>query len=304
MRAHISPLNVWLSLALWLALALLYLLDTPTCDVARADIFGGLLIGTIAGFVTRLLSNDPGNTGASVGRAIINLQKDLGGVGGALKDFVGEMRGWLGGLVGLLKAFKESALIPMLRWLRDHIAQLKAWLKKIFKPLIDNLLLIRKHLLRIYNKFVRPVLEVINVIRFITGTLSRLGVKWAQELDLKLAQIERAIVRNFQTILQHLNRVIDVVDSVVTFDILFQRIPFLRTLVRDAAYLNRIWWHINLDEIEDPGGPGDDGELEPRPIAEDIGELRDFLRTGGGAKAAIIGELRAIALAAAEGRST
>lgn len=302
MRAPLSPLTLVLSLAVWACVRALAGETSDTSQVYHADLFGGLFVGLLGGFIRNLLGNDPGNTGATVARAIVNLQDGLSSVAGGMQRFVGETRGWLSGLVGVFKTFKESALIPLLRWLREKIVWLKEWLKRMLGPTIEFLLKVRKKLLELYAKYVRPVLDMIEIARFFLRTLERLGVKWAGELERRLGQAETAITTNFQILLKGVNDLIDGFRSIVTLDLLFQRIPFLRTLVRDALYLNRVWWHINLDNVARPDPDGSDrGELEKRPIQDDIGELRQFMQTGGGPKAGIIRELRLIALTAARG---
>ena len=303
MRAPLSPLALCLSLAAWAGLQALLPPADAAPEVFHADLFGFPIISTIGSFLTRLLRNDPGSTGATVGRAIVNLQSDLGTLGGSLKDFVGEMRDWLGTLVKLLDRLRDSALVPLVKWLREKMKWLKDWLKRTFGPLLKILKTIRARVLDVYTRFIRPILDVIDVLRFFLQTLKRLGVEWAGELDVRLGKLENAIVSNFTTILSHLNRVIDVVDSVITLELLFQRVPFLRTLVRDAKYLNRIWWHVNLDKFPEPEGRNGEGELiDRRPIAQDVGELREFFTSGGGPRAGIVRELRAVIIAAAEGR--
>ena len=80
--------------------------------------------------------------------------------------------------------------------IRDsHDLALQDWLKRVFRPLFAFLLRLRRELLNFYVKFIRPVLDVIEAIRFGLQLLGRLGVEWAKELDRKLAQLENAIAR-------------------------------------------------------------------------------------------------------------
>jgi len=43
-------------------------------------------------------------------------------------------------------------------------------------------------------------------------------------------------------VLSYVNRVSDVLNAIVTGELLFQRVPFLRTLARDAPYWIRMFW--------------------------------------------------------------
>ena len=288
MVPHARRLSRSTSLLLWAALILLCLDDDLSVPIARADIGTGWLISTLGGFISHYLKGDPGSTGATVGRAILNLQEGLTGVGGALKDFAGKLTGWLGGVVGILKAFREHALIPMLKWLREKIVWLKQWLRKFLGPTIDFLLKVRKKLLELYAKYVRPVLDMIDIARFFLKTLNRLGVEWAGALEARLGKIESAITTNFQRILGSLNRLIDVVDSVVTLELLFQRIPFLRTLQRDLLQVSRLL--VNSRNIVYEPSP-----QKGAPSFEQIAtNYTEALLTGGGPYAAVIAEMEIV----------
>jgi hypothetical protein len=46
-----------------------------------------------------------------------------------------------------------------------------------------------------------------------------------------------------------------VLNSIVTADRLFQRLPFLRSLDRDAVYWFRIWWVRQVDPSHQSGTP-------------------------------------------------
>lgn len=157
---------------------------------------------------------------------------------------------WLGGYVASIlkstgamfaqvwdyaKTFYSDVLKPLAEHLLEWYNRVKDWLKKYLGPVFDFLARVRTELLAAYKRFVKPFLDAIDIARAILKTLGDLGVEWAKALDQKLGQFESVITENFLKILGELNKVIGVVNSVITADLLFKRAPWLLTLKRDIS---------------------------------------------------------------------
>jgi hypothetical protein len=160
---------------------------------------------------------------------------------------------WLGGYVASIlkstgamfaqvwdyaKTFYSDVLKPLAEHLLEWYNRVKDWLKKYLGPVFDFLTRVRTELLAAYKRFVKPFLDAIDIARAILKTLGDLGVDWAKSLDQKLGLFESVITENFLKILGELNKVIGVVNSVITMDLLFKRAPWLLTLKRD---LQPVW---------------------------------------------------------------
>ena len=139
-----------------------------------------------------------------------------------------------------MRAFYEDVLKPLALELKDFYDRVRDWLTKYLKPVYDFLHDVRDKLLGIYRSFIRPILDVIDVARGVLHVLGDLGIEWAQQLDQKLGQIESTINQNFLWLVGQVNRVINVIDSVVTGSLLFQVAPFLLTIQRDVRSVTRL----------------------------------------------------------------
>jgi hypothetical protein len=117
--------------------------------------------------------------------------------------------------------------------------QLRKWLDKTFGPVLRFLDAVRTHILKFYDKWVRPILDVIGFARQVLGILASLGLEWARELDRKLRWLEEKIDAPFRLVLAKLNEIVNVVNRVVTADGLFQRLAYIRSLERDMRYVGR-----------------------------------------------------------------
>lgn len=253
---------------------------------------GGSTIGTIVGFIGGLFGAFKGTASFAVAQAITALRASVVGIGETVSTFIGSLRAFLSSAVAMFQRFYKNGLLPLLRYLRERFLWLKQWLVRIFGPVLRTLLRIRKELLQFYKKYVQPVLDTIEVIRYILGTLNRLGVKWAGALEERLGQIESAITVNFQKVLGTLNRVIDQVNSIVTLELLFQRVPFLATLRRDLGHWVQMFWNSQVRGL--------DKETRARLAARKVSmndpvalrqQLTEFYTAGTGPLAATVLEL-------------
>lgn len=200
----------------------------------------------------------------------------------------------------LLTAFKTSW--SFLRGLYDDVlkpAWLKFWkfidwtretLDRVFKPIFKVLFRIRAELLKFYDRFVRPVLATIDVARKILHVFSALGLDWAKKLDQQLAAIEAKIDAPFRLLLRELNKVINLVNLVVTGDGLFQRLALIRSIERDIKFTQNLWWNA----MHRPATVAEKARLarkgEPPLVDQAVTDIREYLTTGGGPGAAQIDE--------------
>jgi len=245
--------------------------------------FGESRIGQILSGLGRLVGLFGGSAKSGYLRAFEGLRSALLETGEGVVNYIEDSRSWLSTFVGLFRRFYAGGLLPLLKWLRDKFLALQAWLKSVFKPLFDFLLRIRRELLHFYTRFVRPVLDVIEAVRFGLQLLGRLGVEWAQELDRKLETIAASIDSRFRQVLGKLNSALDFLDTIIDPIGLLRRIPLLQSLNRDAGYWIRIWWNKQITPASShPIPPRIGDKYRRRPVQQDFDEMSIFMRTGGG----------------------
>jgi len=138
-----------------------------------------------------------------------------------------------------MKIVYADVLKPAIQWVDDHLRRLYNWLHDTLRPVFNFLNRVKNELLSLYARWLRPFLDVIDIVRGGLRVLGDLGVQWARTLDARLGQLESVITENFLRVLGAVNRVIDTLNSVITVDRLLQRFTFLRTLQRDVLYVGR-----------------------------------------------------------------
>jgi hypothetical protein len=174
-----------------------------------------------------------------------------------------------------------DVLQPAWRQFWKWFDQLRKWLDKTFGPTLRFLDAVRTHILKFYDKWVRPILDVIGFARQVLGILASLGLEWARELDRKLRWLEEKIDAPFRLVLAKLNEIIGIVNRVVTADGLFQRVALLRSTFRDANYVVGLWWKTQYEEPSAETLENYRKQPEEKPIAFHIREFRSAI-TGSG----------------------
>lgn len=117
------------------------------------------------------------------------------------------------------------------------VDRFRNWLERSFKPVLKFLFKLRDRLMKFYTKWIRPVLDLIDIGRKTARVLGALGIEWAKALDRKLMEIQEAIDRPFRAVLAKVNEVIGIVNRIVTADGLFQRLALIRSIERDLQII-------------------------------------------------------------------
>jgi hypothetical protein len=140
-----------------------------------------------------------------------------------------------------LQATYTHVLKPAWQHFWKWIDTAKRWLEQLFGPVLRFLRTIRDEILKFYDKWIRPILDTIDIARKALRVLQALGVDWARKLDAELAKFQQAIERPFRELLAKVNEIVNLVNRVVTLDGLFQRLALIRSIERDIGYVVNTW---------------------------------------------------------------
>lgn len=200
----------------------------------------------------------------------------------------GLRKGW-----ELLKLTYTNVLKPA--WLKvyNFIGHVKTWLDKYVRPALNLLKWVKDRILEIYNKFVRPILDIIDVTRRALRILASLGVDWARRLDTKLGELEAKINAPFLFLLRELNKVINIVNRIVTADGLFQRLAFLQTMKRDAQLAWNTLWNNLQHPLTDAKKEETKAKVAGKPLEKVFGDVRTYMQTKDGDDAGLFDEMTA-----------
>lgn len=241
-------LPVWL---LTIAALLDLVLPHPT-HVVRAEFgtdFAVKLVSIIGGF-TGLFG---GKIDKNVKRALDGMRLTLALAFEALAHFAKDTGDTQSKSVGLFRRLWDLVIIGFIHHVDTAVRKLHDWLKKTLGPILRALYKIRKQLLKLYDKWLKPIFDTIDVIRHVLGVLAFLHLDFARKADQKLSELEARLRRLILVPLQKLNQVIDQVTLVIDEFGFYQRYTLVRSMVLyERDYWKTVWLSARRREAENP----------------------------------------------------
>jgi hypothetical protein len=193
----------------------------------------------------------------------------------------------------LLRLTYSHVLKPAWKFVWKWVDKTERWLQRTFEPLMRWLRKAQKWIRDFYTNYLRPVLDIIDVTRRSLRVLASLGVGWARTLDAKLGTIEDLIQRNYLRVVGELNKVINIVNRVVTADGLFQRLAFIRTLGRDYK---QAWHALTAPYMKQPTDAQKNETRDKsagKPLEQVTSDVRAYMQTKSGGDASLFNEMAA-----------
>jgi hypothetical protein len=165
-----------------------------------------------------------------IAAAVAEIQKVLTDLGNALKAAYNILSRLAGFILNLLKQLLDEVVKGILGVLQDLRNLLTDLYKDVLVPIVNGVLAIRKALLDVYQRFIRPMLIVLQNIRRVLSILAAFHIAFAQKLDSALADLEARITRPLFYLLTLVNGVANWVNLIITAGYLLQKSVFLNSL--------------------------------------------------------------------------
>jgi hypothetical protein len=155
-------------------------------------------------------------------------------------------------VVGLVWRGLRYVFTGVFQVLSKAFTSLVSLLHRVLDPVLGFLNRVRGWVLGIYNDWVKPILDAIDIARRIFRILGQLGLDWAAAIDRALGRLQAKISFPFTFVIAKLNEAIGWINKIVTLDGLVQRLTLMRSLIRDVALVDRLWWNSQTVELS-PG---------------------------------------------------
>jgi hypothetical protein len=229
-RLQLSPIAaVLVTLAIATLVWLTRAVDVPQRPVMRAE-FGELAVLVITTIVS-LFKNIFGGVNAATKNALLEFRNTVVGLGNRIADVAATAGSWFKSIFDSTKKLWSRVLKPALLHITSWIRSLQQLLGRWFGPIIRHLKLIRDDVLKFYRKILRPILDTIDIVSRTLKLLGKLHVPGAAELGDKIAQFSDRVEGAVLTIVRDLNKVINQINNIITFNGLLQRVTLLRSLI-------------------------------------------------------------------------
>lgn len=181
---------------------------------------------------------------------------------------------WIGDVFsGILKIF--SPLKAVAHWaiwgdLKAIWLHLKAWRDWYRKHVLAQMQALQALERQIFNTWIRPVLNIIDTIRRMTGAIGIFNKALANRLNLMFLRVEGYILEPFNLLISKINKIQNEFTAFLTPLGYFDRATSLNSLWRDFGHLKTL--------LENPfGSPQIIGSLAPTPpFDQQVKYLTDY----------------------------
>lgn len=123
-----------------------------------------------------------------------------------------------------------------------------AWVKKVYAAISGPIKLWQQTIHNLYDKFFRPVVQVIDSLRVMVNMIGIFDRKLAAKLDQALWQIEAKVLSPITYLQQRLNLIASMMRATLTQLGYLDRPLLLESLRKNAA----IAWHVLLNPLDKP----------------------------------------------------
>lgn len=202
--------------------------------VAVASVIGGILGGLFGGLFG----------GDNVGKQIDQLKQVIIDIGNAITAAVSAVMHAMGSILGFLKGIWTDVLRPLLDLLKKVITQIGHLFQDILPKIVDWVKRIRQRILDLYERFVRPVILILQRLHTILRILAAFHVKWAARLDSKLQNLEARILQPMFWLLRQLNSVVNVLNWILDAKMLIQRALMINSLFATAGTWTKMLYNV------------------------------------------------------------
>lgn len=264
------------------------------------DSGSGGLVGAVQGIIAGLGNLFRGKVDGATKFSLLALRVAIAGLAEQLTNYATETTGKQSSGAGILIRLWDAVLLPFFQKADRRILKIYNWLKDTFGPVISALLWIRKHIIKFYDHWFKPIFDTIDAVRGILRIMGLLHIDVARKLDEKLARLEARILAPLRIALQTINQLIDWTQRIIDGDGFFQRYTLVRSLLKHERDMWQVWWtSIHRSETENAKAP-------PAAVgvkaAEDVaGEAITALNGGDTPGSALASEVARTALASLGG---
>lgn len=196
--------------------------------------------GGVGGLVSELI----GFIAALFGDVGLNVWSGIGGIGdlsfSSLNNAFGAVSEITGKIKNVLDSIWKGVIVAAIKKLLDAYSKLRDLLTKIFAPVLRYLHQLRVIYDQYFNRFVKPLLNLLHKVRQFLQIFRLLGFKWAARLDADIARIENKIVAAYSTLRAYLNIATTWIQLIVDPTGILRRNPLFAAIIRSAPELRNL----------------------------------------------------------------
>lgn len=243
-------------------------------------VFGAEILGTFLGSLLGSLFGG-GDLGA-VKMQVDKLTHDLIKTGDMLKRFAWTIAYALGTLLQALHDIWVGFLDQLWTLLKKIAHALVRLLTDVFPRLLRWLSILQHRLDELYAKYVRPILNYLQIVRKYLGILAALHVPFARKLDQWIVRIEGQIIAPYLRVRQWLGAMGNYWNVLLTAGGIIQRAMLLNSMFAWGADWINLWWVMQSGQVAGRPAPAPIQSAGPDPLPVVQADMAVFVASGGG----------------------
>lgn len=139
-----------------------------------------------------------------------------------------------------LKWLWQQVVKTIMTRLPNLLKNYRQWMHDHLQSVIDFFTKLRKWYDDFFKNWIKPILNMIGIMRKILTIFRLLGFKWAARLDGDLAMIEQKIVQTYTTLRGYINQAITWIDLIVDPTGILRRNPLFAAIFQSANEMRNV----------------------------------------------------------------
>jgi len=175
-------------------------------------------------------------------RAFEGVRASIIEIGDALLGFSWRIARAFGWLVRTVQTIWVRILRPLIEHVQRIARRLRDIIDRVLKPYLRILDKIRAYIDFVYGRYVRPIIDAIQVVRRALVILRIARIKAADDLDKWLARLQGQIAAPLLWLLQRTNELAGWINVLLTVQMLLQQPLLVNSLDHYRGFWVRSWW--------------------------------------------------------------
>lgn len=148
------------------------------------------------------------------------------------------------------RAIFSNVVQPVAQSIARWYSKFKAFLDRVFGPIIKVVDWVNKFLDKVWTKVIAPILDVLEKIRLVFQGLDALGVDWAGKVADFLRQVESKIYEAFREVRTWVNTFTSWLDLLLDPRGWIRSTPFLWTFVQFGGNVVNLLARLGIDPLQ------------------------------------------------------
>lgn len=240
--------------------------------------FGAGIVAQLLGGLFGLFNGSGGPTNADLSK----LRDDTNKAIDTATRFAWKVAFGVGAIMQALDWMWKNVVKKLAATVLDLVKRLGDLITKVLVPVVKAMQKFRDLMNKVYDKFLRPVLKYISLVRRYLQILKALHIPFADKLDGILARIQGKIIAPYLWVLRTVNGYGRWINLIITAHGIIQRPIFTNTHYKYQSTTVQMFWNSQTSKMRPSGESLTVPPPTPPTTEEATQSFADFAKSDGG----------------------